>query len=199
MKRNLLLVLLCMAFNFVHAQGLDITTKDYDGGSIMVIKPSISTFITLLNYNEAQFRAAMERCQYSDQPPRGPFITYWNGSNDNFAFAKSVNTYLYNKETSEVHFAVGTNLIYPQGSIAALYHELRPFEKREQDVEKKDQPVDGDDKAQNEGPGREHRRGWGRGFNREPLSVYELPIGESKYEFRIAAYPRFFYIVVRRL
>lgn len=116
---------------YAQAQQLDVCTKPYgdDGSEITVIKPTVANFLLLLSMNEEQFKAVMEANKYSTQMPRGNFISYWNGNPDNFQFAKCVNSFLLNKETKEVHFAVGNDMIYPQGSIMALYRELQPYRK----------------------------------------------------------------------
>ena len=98
-------------------------------------------------------------------------------------------------------------MVYPQGSIAALYHDLKPFKKDDAEPERREMPDPGwKERADAEkkkdaidAPERDHRRPFGRGFGRRgSLDVYEVPVEDATYEFRIAAYPRFFYIVVSR-
>ena len=131
-KLTFLFMMLAMGL-YAQAQQLDVCTKPYgdDGSEITVIKPTIANFLQLLSMNEEQFKAVMEANKYSTQMPRGNFISYWNGSPDNFQYAKCVNSFLLNKETKEVHFAVGNDMIYPQGAIMALYRDLQPYRKVE--------------------------------------------------------------------
>ena len=128
-----LFVMLAMGM-YAQAQQLDVCTKPYgeEGNEITVIKPTVANFMMLLSMNEDQFKAVMEANKYGNQMPRGNFVTYWNGSPDNFQFAKCVNSFLYNKETKEVHFMVSNDMIYPQGSIMQLYRDLRPYQVRDE-------------------------------------------------------------------
>ena len=136
-----LFVMLAMGM-YAQAQQLDVCTKPYgdDGSEITVIKPTVANFMMLLAMNEDQFKAAMEANKYGNQMPRGNFVSYWNGSNDNFAYAKCVNSFLYNKETKEVHFMVGNDMIYPQGAIMQLYRDLRPYQVRDESQQQRRGP-----------------------------------------------------------
>jgi len=133
MKKLFFLFMMLAMGIYAQAQQLDVCTKPYgeDGSEITVIKPTVANFLLLLSMTEDQFKAVMEANKYSTQMPRGNFISYWNGSPDNFQFAKCVNSFLYNKETKEVHFAVGNDMIYPQGSLMQLYRDLRPYQVRD--------------------------------------------------------------------
>lgn len=123
-------MMLAMGF-YAQAQQLDVCTKPYgdNGSEVTVIKPTVANFLQLLSMNEEQFKAVMEANKYGPQMPRGNAISYWNGGPDNFQFAKCVNSFIYNRDTKEVHFAVGNDMIYPQGSLMALYRELQPYRK----------------------------------------------------------------------
>ena len=125
MKKLFFLCAMLAVGLYVQAQQLEVCTKPYgnDGSEMTVIKPTVANFLTLLAMNEEQFKTVMEANHYSLQMPRGNIISYWNGSPDNFAYAKCVNSYLYNSETHEIHFAVGNDMIYPQGSLMQLYRD----------------------------------------------------------------------------
>ena len=131
MKKLFFLFMMLAMGIYAQAQQLDVCTKPYgeDGSEITIIKPTVANFLQLLSMTEDQFKAVMEANKYSTQMPRGNFISYWNGSPDNFQYAKCVNSFLYNKETKEVHFAVGNDMIYPQGSLMQLYRDLQPYRK----------------------------------------------------------------------
>ena len=133
MKKLFFLFIMLATGIYTQAQQLDVCTKPYgdDGSEITVIKPTVANFLQMLSMTEDQFKAVMEANKYSTQMPRGNFITYWNGSPDNFQYAKCVNSYLYNKEAKEVHFMVSNDMIYPQGSVMQLYRDLRPYQVRE--------------------------------------------------------------------
>ena len=133
MKKLFFLFMMLAMGIYAQAQQLDVCTKPYgeDGSEITVIKPTLANFLQLLSMTEDQFKAVMEANKYSTQMPRGNFITYWNGSPDNFQYAKCVNSFLYNKETKEVHFMVSNDMVYPQGTIMQLYRDLRPYQVRE--------------------------------------------------------------------
>lgn len=134
MKKLLFLIMMLAVGVYAQAQQLDVCTKPYgeEGNEVIVIKPTVANFLQLLSMNEEQFKAVMEANKYGPQMPRGNFIAYWNGSNDNFAYAKCVNSFMYNKETKEVHFTVGNDMIYPQGTIMQLYRDLRPYQVRDE-------------------------------------------------------------------
>lgn len=129
MKKLFFLFMMLAMGLYAQAQQLDVCTKPYgeEGNEITVIKPTVANFLQLLSMNEDQFKAIMEANKYGNQMPRGNFVTYWNGSPDNFQYAKCVNSFLYNKETKEVHFMVSNDQIYPQGSIMQLYRDLQPY------------------------------------------------------------------------
>ena len=134
MKKLFFLFMMLAMGLYAQAQQLDVCTKPFgeEGNEITVIKPTVANFMMLLSMNEDQFKAVMEANKYGNQMPRGNFVTYWNGSPDNFQFAKCVNSFLYNKETKEVHFMVSNDMIYPQGSIMQLYRDLRPYQVRDE-------------------------------------------------------------------
>lgn len=211
---------------YVQAQQLEVCTKPYgnDGSEMTVIKPTVANFLTLLAMNEEQFKTVMEANHYSLQMPRGNIISYWNGSPDNFAYAKCVNSYLYISETHEIHFAVGNDMIYPQGSLMQLYRDLRPYQVRDEEQREPQgaapqvnapqgnapqngaQPTPpgfGRPDAPGAGMGR-NRRGFGRGgfgrgrggFDRPRTDTFEVKDEQSgeTYIFSIASFPRFFYV-----
>ncbi|MBO7568791.1 MAG: hypothetical protein J6T11_00345 [Bacteroidaceae bacterium] len=132
MKKLIFLLTMLATGMYAQAQQLDVCTKPYgeEGNEITVIKPTVANFLMLLSMNEEQFRIAMEANKYSTQMPRGNFVAYWNGNPDNFQYAKCVNSFLFNKETKEVHYTVGNDMIYPQGSLMQLYRDLRPYQVR---------------------------------------------------------------------
>ena len=211
---------------YAQAQQLDVCTKPYgdDGSEITVIKPTIANFLQLLSMNEEQFKAVMEANKYSTQMPRGNFISYWNGSPDNFQYAKCVNSFLLNKETKEVHFAVGNDMIYPQGAIMALYRDLQPYRKVEAENARPGFPTPpaaqpgqvtpptvrpgegfGQDPRPGARPGRNRmgrgRGGFGRGgaFGRTRTDTFEVKSDDGTiYTFSIGAFPRFFYVTASK-
>ena len=211
---------------YAQAQQLDVCTKPYgdDGSEITVIKPTIANFLQLLSMNEEQFKAVMEANKYSTQMPRGNFISYWNGSPDNFQYAKCVNSFLLNKETKEVHFAVGNDMIYPQGAIMALYRDLQPYRKEGADNARPGFPTPpaaqpgqvtpptvrpgegfGQDPRPGARPGRNRmgrgRGGFGRGgaFGRTRTDTFEVKSDDGTiYTFSIGAFPRFFYVTASK-
>ena len=142
MKKFFFLFMMLAMGMYAQAQQLDVCTKPYgeEGNEITVIKPTVANFMMLLSMNEDQFKAVMEANKYGNQMPRGNFVTYWNGSPDNFQFAKCVNSFLYNKETKEVHFMVGNDMIYPQGAIMQLYRDLRPYQVRDESQQQRRGP-----------------------------------------------------------
>lgn len=134
MKKLVFLLMMLAMGMYAQAQQLDVCTKPYgeEGNEITVIKPTVANFLMLLSMDEVQFRTVMEANKYSTQMPRGNFIAYWNGNPDNFQYAKCVNSFLFNKETNEVHYTVGNDMIYPQGSLMQLYRDLRPYQVRDE-------------------------------------------------------------------
>ncbi len=139
MKKLFFLFMMLAMGMYAQAQQLDVCTKSYgeDGSEITIIKPTIANFLQLLSMTEDQFRKVMEANKYSTQMPRGNFVAYWNGSPDNFQYAKCVNSFMYNKEDKEVHFTVGNDMIYPQGVIMQLYHDLRPYQVRDESQQRR--------------------------------------------------------------
>lgn len=217
MKKLVFLFMMLVMGMYAQAQQLDVCTKSYgeEGNEITVIKPTVANFLMLLSMNEEQFKAAMEANKYSTQMPRSNFISYWNGSNDNFAYAKCVNSFLYNKETKEVHFAVGNDMIYPQGSIMALYRELQPYRVAEQEnaqpgasTPPNARPGEGFGQGPRPGAGPRPRRGMGRGrgvfgrggaFGRNRTDTFEVKNDDGTiYTFSIGAFPRFFYVTASK-
>ena len=224
-KLSFLFMMLAMGL-YAQAQQLDVCTKPYgdDGSEITVIKPTIANFLQLLSMNEEQFKAVMEANKYSTQMPRGNFISYWNGSPDNFQYAKCVNSFLLNKETKEVHFAVGNDMIYPQGAIMALYRDLQPYRKVEAENARPGFPTPpaaqpgqvtpptvrpgegfGQDPRPGARPGRNRmgrgRGGFGRGgaFGRTRTDTFEVKSDDGTiYTFSIGAFPRFFYVTASK-
>ena len=224
-KLSFLFMMLAMGL-YAQAQQLDVCTKPYgdDGSEITVIKPTIANFLQLLSMNEEQFKAVMEANKYSTQMPRGNFISYWNGSPDNFQYAKCVNSFLLNKETKEVHFAVGNDMIYPQGAIMALYRDLQPYRKEGADNARPGFPTPpaaqpgqvtpptvrpgegfGQDPRPGARPGRNRmgrgRGGFGRGgaFGRTRTDTFEVKSDDGTiYTFSIGAFPRFFYVTASK-
>lgn len=220
MKKLVFLFMMLVMGMYAQAQQLDVCTKSYgeEGNEITVIKPTVANFLMLLSMNEEQFKAAMEANKYSTQMPRSNFISYWNGSNDNFAYAKCVNSFLYNKETKEVHFAVGNDMIYPQGSVMALYRELQPYRVAEPENAQPENAQPGIPTPPNARPGAGFgpgpragagpRRGMGRGrggfgrggaFGRTRTDTFEVKSDDGTiYTFSIGAFPRFFYVTASK-
>ena len=136
MKKKLLglLLILCVvaldahAQNTTNAQTLEVVHKPYGSGySMIVIKPTIDNFIKLVNMSELQFVQTMRNYQYFSTDDDGKYVSYWNGSIDNFAYAKCVNTFLYNIMRKEIRCFVPMDMIYPQGIIQDLYRTLRQY------------------------------------------------------------------------
>ena len=229
MKKLFFLFMMLAMGLYAQAQQLDVCTKPYgeEGNEITVIKPTVANFLQLLSMNEDQFKAIMEANKYGNQMPRGNFVTYWNGSPDNFQYAKCVNSFLYNKETKEVHFMVGNDMIYPQGSIMQLYRDLQPYQVKDETPRGPRGPMGGpranapqgnapQDSVQATPPGpgrpgapgagfgrgrRGNRGGFGRGgFNRARTDTFEVKDEQSGeiYVFSIGAFPRFFYVTASK-
>ena len=215
MKKLFFLFMMLATGLYAQAQQLDVCTKPYgeEGNEITVIKPTIANFLQLLSMNEEQFKAVMEANKYGPQMPRGNFISYWNGGPDNFQYAKCVNSFLYNKDTKEVHFAVGNDMIYPQGSIMALYRELQPYRKEGTENAQPGMPTPpnaapgagmGQGPRPGAGPGRNrmgrNRGGFGRGgFGRSRTDHFEVKSDDGTiYTFSIGAFPRFFYVTASK-
>ena len=220
MKKMLLLGLMLAASIGLSAQDLNVCTKDYgEFGSVTVIKPTIANLLTLLSLDSEQFEAVMRKNQYEGHKMSDDYLAYWNGSNDNFAYAKAVNAFLYNLKKKEVHFSVSNEMVYPQGSIIALYQALKPYYKETL-------PGDGGrmgnapgprpggapgmgnppgarpDGAQMDsipGPRPDRRIRGRRGFGgRSRTDVYEVKDDTGTYIFSIGSFPRFFYVVVNK-
>lgn len=229
MKKMLLLGLMLVANIGLNAQDLNVCTKDYgEFGSVTVIKPTIANLLTLLSLNSEQFEAVMKKNQYEGRKMSDDYLAYWNGSNDNFAYAKAVNAFLYNLKKKEVHFSVSNEMVYPQGSIMALYQALKPYYKETL-------PGDGGRMGNAPGPRPEGAPGMGtppgarpgaqmdsiprprpgadnapgprpdrrardrRGLGgRSRTDIYEVKDDTGTYIFSIGAFPRFFYVVVNK-
>lgn len=130
MKKMLLLGLMLTASIGLSAQDLNVCTKAFgEYGEVTVIKPTIANLLTLLSMSGDEFEAVMRKNKYDGRKMSDEYLAYWNGSNDNFAYAKAVNAFLYNTKKKEVHFSVSNEMVYPQGSIMALYDALKPYYK----------------------------------------------------------------------
>lgn len=170
MRKMVFLLALALGLH-LQAQELDVCTKPYgEEQEIVVIKPTVANFLTLLSLTEEQFQNVMEDNSYINQEWGGRFLAYWNGSHENFSQAKCVNAFLYNRAENEVHFVVGREMIYPQGSIISLVRDLRPYFK-------------GVEPAEQGG----HR-----------VEVYELKNETDVYKFKLHRNPQFFYFIVTR-
>ncbi|MBO4672917.1 MAG: hypothetical protein J5616_01005 [Bacteroidaceae bacterium] len=201
MKKMLLLGLMLAASIGLSAQDLNVCTKDYgEFGSVTVIKPTIANLLTLLSLDSEQFEAVMRKNQYEGSKMSDDYLAYWNGSNDNFAYAKAVNAFLYNLKKKEVHFSVSTEMVYPQGSIVALYKALKPYYKETL-------PGDGGRMGNAPGPrpdegarpGARPDRPGRRGLKgRSRTDIYEVKDDTGTYIFSIGSFPRFFYVVVNK-
>ena len=167
MKKMMFLLALVLGLH-LQAQELDICTKPYgEEQEIIVIKPTVANFVQMLSMDGEQFKAAMEKYSYIDQEFGGEFLAYWNGSHDNFNSAKCVNAYLYYEGKKELHFVVGRQMVYPQGSIMSLMRDLRPYFKEIK-----------------------------RDEDRHRVEVFEMKDESSVYEFKLYHNPQFFYFIV---
>lgn len=207
MKKIFLLIAVLAMASFARAQQVDVCTKTYDGGSEMiVIKPTVENLVKLLAMDEKQFKAAMQKFKYVGQVEDGNVIAYWNGTNDNFAYAKCVNSFLLNKQTGEVHFAVGRDMVYPQGSVMALYRDLAPYHvdmpQPQGTPGRQAAPAQGgaEQAAPGQGgSGRRGRRGFGRGaFGGPRTETYVVKEDSVTYTFSIGAFPQFFYVSAKK-
>lgn len=130
MKKIFLLGLMLASSIGLSAQDLNVCTKAFgEYGEVTVIKPTIANLLTLLSMSSDEFEAVMRKNKYDGRKMSDEYLAYWNGSNDNFAYAKAVNAFLYNTKKKEVHFSVSNEMVYPQGSIMALYDALKPYYK----------------------------------------------------------------------
>lgn len=215
MKKLFFLFMMLAMGIYAQAQQLDVCTKPYgeEGSEITVIKPTVANFLQLLSMTEDQFKVVMEAYKYSTQMPRGNVVAYWNGSPDNFQYAKCVNSFSYNKDNKAVHFVVGNDMIYPQGSIMALYRELQPYRKEGAENARPGMPAPpnaapgagfGPGARPDATPGRNRmgrgRGGFGRGgFGRARTDTFEVKNDDGTiYTFTITANPRIFYITASK-
>ena len=130
MKKLLVLLLLIFSFNSANSQNLNVEYKSYGGGySIAVIQPTIENFILLLSLDENQFENEMKQYKYFEDNSGGKYRAFWNGSLDNFAYAKCVNTFNFNVMRNEIRFMVDAEMVYPENSITNLYRDLKPYYK----------------------------------------------------------------------
>ena len=130
MKRFILSFAFCLICIGIKAQSLDVVYKPYGNGySIAVIKPTIENFILLLSLNENQFEVKMKEYKYFEEESTGKYRSFWNGSLDNYAYAKCVNTFSYNVMRNEIRFMVSADMIYPSDIITQLYRNLKPYYK----------------------------------------------------------------------
>lgn len=128
MKHFIFAFLTLLSTLSVHAQDLDIVSKSYDySHSINVIEPTVKNFKYLLSLNEYQFEATMKQQGYFEQDQSGKYRSFWNGSLDNFAYTKCVNSYCYSMIRKEVRYMVAADMIYPSSSITNLLRTLRPY------------------------------------------------------------------------
>ena len=109
------------------AQTLDVCYKPYEGYSMPVIKPTVENFISLLSLNENQFENIMRRYKYLEENSSGKYRVFWNGSLDNFTYAKCVNTYCFNVMRNEIRFMVASDMVYPADAMTSLYRSLKPY------------------------------------------------------------------------
>lgn len=116
----------------IKAQTLETVTKPYGSGySMIVIKPTLNNFITLVGLTGSQFESIMRKYNYFEQEGSGgKYISFWNGSLDNYTYAQCVNTYNYNVMRSEVRLFVLIDMVYPNNAITDLLQDLRPYYKK---------------------------------------------------------------------
>ena len=128
MKKIITLILFVILSSLkIESQTLDICYKPYGGHSMVVIKPTIENFITLLSLNETQFVSTMKRYKYFEENSSGKYRSFWNGSLDNFTYAMCVNTYSFNVIQNEVRFMVSHDMVYPADAMTSLYRGLKPY------------------------------------------------------------------------
>lgn len=167
MKKMMFLLALALGLH-LQAQELDVCTKPYgEEQEIIVIKPTIANFVTMLSMSGEQFKTALEKYSYINQEFGGDLLAYWNGSHENFSSAKCVNAFLYQESKKELHFVVGREMVYPQGSIMSLMRDLRPYFKELK-----------------------------RDEDRHRVEVFEVKDESSVYEFKLYHNPQFFYFIV---
>ena len=130
MKTFLTVLLLSFSLNSVKSQNLNVEYKSYgDGHSVAVIQPTIENFILLLSLDGSQFENKMKQYRYFEDNSSGKYRTFWNGSLDNFAYAKCVNSFDFNVMRNEIRFMVDAEMVYPENSITDLYRDLKPYYK----------------------------------------------------------------------
>ena len=167
MRKMVFLLALALGLH-LQAQELDVCTKPYgEEQEFIVIKPTVANFVTMLSMSGEQFKTALEKYSYIDQELGGDFLAYWNGSHENFSSAKCVNAFLYHESNKELHFVVGREMVYPQGSSMSLMRELRPYFKEMQ-----------------------------RDEGRHRVEVFEVKEESVVYEFKLFHNPQFFYFIV---
>lgn len=167
MRKMVFLLALALGFH-LQAQELDVCTKPYgEEQEIIVIKPTVANFVTMLSMSGEQFKTVLEKYSYINQEFGGDLLAYWNGSHENFSSAKCVNAFLYQEAKKELHFVVGREMVYPQGSIMSLMRDLRPYFKELK-----------------------------RDEDRHRVEVFEVKDESSVYEFKLYHNPQFFYFIV---
>lgn len=130
MKKILIVFCIVACTIKISAQQLEFSKISYGSGHTMyVIHPNISNFITLLSLNETQFIEKMKQFKYFEESSDGKYISYWNGSLDNYTYTKCVNTFMYNVMRDEIRFMVSREMVYPSDVITSLFRDLKPYYK----------------------------------------------------------------------
>ncbi len=127
---RLFCIIICMLLFKVSvpAQHLQTSNKTYGGKySICVIRPTIDNFIYLLNCTESQFKSEMLYYKYFELDTPGKFLSYWNGTLDNFMEAKACTSFFYSLLGNELRCSVPTDMVYPSDAISSLYRDLKPY------------------------------------------------------------------------
>lgn len=128
MKKVSIIMLCLMLGVSMWAQGLSVQKKTYGSGySLNVIQPTIDNFIKLVEMSDSEFESCMKYYGYFLQENQGSSLFYWNGSLDNYAYAKAVNSFYYNLLSNEITYMVSKEYIYPSTSITDLIKSLRPY------------------------------------------------------------------------
>ena len=127
MKKFLFLFLAILPI-CVLAQNLSYESKPYGHGyHINVIQPTIDNFIKLCDMNASQFISAMKYYDYFEMDNSSyECIDYWNGSIDNFAFAKAVNSFSRTINGWIIYMG-DKEYMFPNDSFSDFLSQLSPY------------------------------------------------------------------------
>lgn len=127
MKKLLFFIISFIAISS-SAQGLQYDVKNYGHGySLKIIEPTIDNFILLCDMTESNFVYSLKSMGYFLNPDSSsPAPDYWNGSIDNFAYAKAINSFSRYPNGWIVYWGE-KQYQYPSNSFSNFLSELSPY------------------------------------------------------------------------